>query len=103
MEVGKLFELPPLPLSAEVTDILAQSAAVRVERIVSAGQTTDWYDQHESELVALLQGEAVLAWEGGEETRLHTGDVLTIPPHKRHRVSYTSSQPPCVWLCVFWE
>ncbi|MPM74812.1 hypothetical protein SDC9_121801 [bioreactor metagenome] len=98
-----LFELPELPLDEELTTVLAGNGTVRVERIVSTGQTSGWYDQEEAEFVALLQGEAELAWSDGGVTRLQEGDTLTIPPHRRHQVSFTSVRPPCVWLCVFWR
>ena len=98
-----VYDLPPLTLSEEHTTILAENKTVRVERIVSTGQTTDWQTQQKSEFVALLQGRATLEFDGGGILPLAAGDTLTIPPHKRHRVSFTSAQPPCVWLCVFWE
>jgi len=98
-----LFELPSLPLSEELINVLLQTNSVRIERIVSTGQTSGWYDQDEHEFVALLQGEAELAWEDGTTTKLIAGDTIIIPQHKRHMVSYTSSQPPCIWLCVFWK
>lgn len=103
MEKMNLFDLPPLPLSEELTDVLAEGKDVRIERIVSTGQTTDWYDQEEFEFVSLLEGEAELTWEDGCKTRLIAGDTLFIAPHKIHRVSYTSTKPACVWLCVFWK
>ncbi|MEG0090798.1 MAG: cupin domain-containing protein [Oscillospiraceae bacterium] len=98
-----IFDLPPLPLAQELTTILAQNKCVRVERIVSTGQTSHWYDQVESELVVLLQGTATIEFEGGYLTELTGGDTLVIPPHKRHRVAFTSTQPACIWLCVFWK
>ncbi len=103
METHYLFDLPELPLAEELTQVLAEGKGVRVERIVSTGQVSGWYDQEEWEFVALLRGEAELTWEDGSVTRLGAGAALTIPPHRRHRVSHTSTQPPCVWLCVFWR
>lgn len=97
-----LFDLPQRPLSEELTEILAQDRKTRVERIVSTGQTTDWYDQTETEFVAVLQGEGDLEYEDGAIKKLKAGDWLVIPPHQRHRVCRTSTNPPCVWLCVFW-
>lgn len=102
MKFENLFALPPLPLEEELITSLAQSGEVRIERIVSTGQATDWYDQAEQEFVALLQGNARLQWEDGSETPLSKGDTMLIPAHKRHRVSYTSNEPACIWLCVFW-
>ena len=96
-----IYDLPPLPLSEELTTILAQSGNVRIERIVSTGQTSDWYDQNETEFVALLQGGAKIEFEDKTVT-MSGGDTLVIQPNERHRVTYTSSELPCIWLCVFY-
>lgn len=96
----------PEPAAAEMCEILARGRGCRVERIVSTGQTTpegQWYDQEQAEWVALLSGHAELMWEGGEKTPLKAGDWLLIPAHVRHRVSYTSAEPPCVWLAFFFD
>jgi len=96
-----IYDLPQLPLSEELTTILAQSNTVRIERIISTGQTSDWYDQCEIEFVALLQGNATIEFED-KTVDMSGGDTLVIQPHERHRVAYTSSEPPCIWLCVFY-
>ena len=96
-----IFDLPPLPLPEELTTILAENGNVRIERIISTGQTSDWYDQTETEFVVLLEGNAVVEFENRSST-MSKGDTLIIKPHERHRVSYTSSEPPCVWMCVFY-
>ena len=98
-----IFNLPELPLTEELTSVLAQSGKVRIERIVSTGQTSDWYDQDETEFVALLGGRAIIEYEDGKAIAMSRGDTLLIKPHERHRVSYTSNDPPCVWLCVFYQ
>jgi len=99
-----LFDLPdPLPDNEEFTELL-RSKHLRIERIVSSGQTTPagkWYDQDEDEWVALIQGKAVLEYENGEKLRLSAGDHAVLPAHCRHRVAYTSTNPPCIWLAVF--
>ena len=99
-----IFDLPvPLP-DDEVFTTLINSDEVRIERIVSTGQTTpegQWYDQDEDEWVMLLQGEAILEYETGEKLNLSAGDHILLPAHCRHRVAYTSYQPPCIWLAVF--
>ena len=97
-----LFDISGLPLAEEQTAVLVESSGVRIERIVSAGQGSDWYDQSETEFVALLEGNAVITYEDGATVAMAKGDTLVIKPHERHRVSYTSSEPPCVWLCVFY-
>ena len=96
-----IFDLPPLLLSEELTTVLAENGNVRIERIISTGQTSDWYDQTETEFVVLLEGNAVVEFEN-RNAAMSRGDTLTIKPHERHRVIYTSSEPPCVWLCVFY-
>ena len=96
-----LFDLPTLPLSEEMTTVLAEGGSVRIVRIISTGQTSGWYDQKETEFVAVLEGSATLEFEN-RSVIMSKGDTLLIKPHERHRVSFTSSQPPCVWLCVFY-
>ena len=85
-----LFNLPdPLPHNEDIID-LVRSDDIRIERIVSTGQTTpegQWYDQDEDEWVALIQGEAVLEYESGERLNLSAGDHVPpaspLPPPRR--------------------
>ncbi len=101
---NNIYLLPdPLP-NAEVLTDLVSSDAVRIERIVSNGQTTpenEWFDQDLDEWVVLIQGEAALEYKGGEQVRLNAGDHVLIPAHVRHRVVFTSREPPCIWIAVF--
>jgi cupin 2 domain-containing protein len=101
--MANLFELPkPLP-TEEWVETLAAGAENRIERIISTGQTTpvgQWYDQPQDEWVILLQGEARLSYADGSEQCLGAGDYVLIPAHRQHRVAYTSSDPPCIWLAV---
>ena len=99
-----LWKLPGALPEEELCEELFDQAPVRIERIVSAGQSSPegfWYDQQEHEWVALLSGEARLDVEG-KEVALRSGDTLFLPAHARHRILWTSTEPPCVWLCVFW-
>jgi len=96
-----IYDLPNIPLPEELTTVLAESGSVRIERIVSTGQASDWYDQSETEFVVLIEGNAVVEYDNGKKVAMTKGDTLLIKPHERHRVSWTSSEPPCVWLCVF--
>ena len=103
MSRGNLFQHMPTDLSEEVFETLAQSGAVKIERIVSRGHTSPpsgWYDQAQDEWVIVLQGSATLAFADGATVDLREGDYLTIPAHRRHRVASTSSQPETVWLAV---
>ena len=80
-----------------------KSGQVRIERIVSHGHVSPpgfWYNQDDWEYVAVLQGSAQLATES-EHITMNAGDWVLIPAHERHRVIYTSTEPPCVWLAVF--
>ncbi|MDE2899660.1 MAG: cupin domain-containing protein [Chloroflexota bacterium] len=98
-----LYDLPdPLPPDELFTDLIPD-AGVKIERIVSSGQSTpegQWYDEPRDEWVALLQGEATIAYDDGSEVTLQAGDHLLIPAHTRHRVAMTSESPPCIWLAV---
>lgn len=135
---------------------LADDDRVLIERIVSHGHTTDWYDQHFTEFCAVLSGEAHITFDidtnpdgdneeldassNGEDekmeqstdnddnrgnsndnkgdgikgdddepkvderttVKLGVGDYVVIPARVRHRVSWTSSQKPTVWIAVKW-
>jgi cupin 2 domain-containing protein len=101
--------LAGLPVSGkeELVQTLASSSHVRIERIVSTGQSSPegfWYDQPEQEWVVVLQGEAELAFDDSDEVvHLRAGDYLLIPAHKKHRVQWTSITEPTVWLAVFFS
>lgn len=102
-----LFTDLPVDLSKEIIEILAGGKNVRLERIVSHGQSSPegfWYDQDQAEWVIVLQGEAKLLIEGNAEPiPLQAGDHLTIPAHQRHRVKWTSPDRPTVWLALFYD
>lgn len=98
-----LFDLPKGLPEEEFFEALIPDQGILIERIISTGQVSPpnfWYDQERDEWVVMLQGEAILQWEDGTEQKLLPGDWVCIPAHKRHRVSYTSVNPPCVWLAV---
>ncbi|MDZ5724178.1 cupin domain-containing protein [Acetobacterium sp. K1/6] len=97
-----IYKLPGLPSDDEEVAILAQNDRVRIERIISTGQQSNWYDQEETEYVILLEGRAQLSFGENQTITLEKGDTLLIPPHQKHRVVYTSTDPPCIWLCVFY-
>ena len=94
-------------LPQEVTEILAESNFVRIEKIVSHGHASPagfWYDQEENEWVVVLQGRAKLRMEGEQESlEMGPGDCINIPAHRRHRVESTSERESTVWLAVFYK
>jgi len=99
-------DLPPTSAGDETIEQILKSGPLRIERIVSHGQISPedfWYDQHENEWLSVLQGEAKIAFADGTETHLKTGDCVFLPAHKKHRVTHTSTEPPCIWLAVFWQ
>ncbi|MCP4316697.1 MAG: cupin domain-containing protein [Hyphomicrobiales bacterium] len=105
VDVGNLFKaLPDGQSDEEIFDQLVSLPGARIERIVSAGQTTpkgDWYDQTDDEWVVLLAGAARLQIDGEtEERNLGIGDWLLLPAHCRHRVTWTQSSPATVWLAI---
>lgn len=108
MNKENLFGAGATPMSRieEEVSRLAGSAQVRIERIVSHGHASPpefWYDQEQNEWVALLAGEAILHFQQ-DDRRLHLrpGDHVTIAPHVRHRVDWTSPDQATIWLAVFY-
>ena len=96
--------MPARPLPDEVVDLLVERQDLRIERIVSTGQTTPeghWYDQETDEWVLIVTGAARLRIEGEQSDReLGEGEWILIPAHCRHRVTWTRAEPPTVWLAV---
>ncbi|MEZ8145635.1 cupin domain-containing protein [Enterovibrio norvegicus] len=103
---NNLLENLPNARNAEVFDEIVKHPFVRIERIVSRGQTipdTDWYDQDEHEWVTVLEGHAELAFEDGSRLTMRKGDQVTLPAHTKHRVSWTDPDQETVWLAVFYR
>lgn len=89
----------------ELTTILTETAGGRVELIVSSGQASPEgfvYDQDEDEWVMVLQGSSILEVDD-ELYELGVGDSLFLPKRTKHRIVFTSSNPACLWLAVFWR
>ena len=101
---GNLFASPPADREVEHFSVLAQLGDVRVERIVSFGQSSPpgfWYDQEHGEWVVVLRGSARLTIEGREQTvSLAPGDYVDLPARTRHRVDWTTPDEPTIWLAI---
>jgi cupin 2 domain-containing protein len=98
----EFFENIPQDSQEEIFQTLLSQDNVRVERIISYGQTTPedfWYDQAEDEMVMVLKGEAKILYEDGMEVSLQEGSFLIIPAHKKHQVTYTHNLT--IWLAIF--
>lgn len=101
-----LFANIPETLDHELTSEVLRDRSVRIERIVSRGQSSPpefWYDQTEHEWVVVLEGKATLTIEGRSSITLGPGDSLHLPPHTRHGVEWTDPQYATIWLAVFWK
>ena len=57
-----IFEIEKLPgiEEEEIVDILKENEDVKIERIISTGQVSDWMVQEKREYVLLIQGNAVI-------------------------------------------
>lgn len=101
--MNNIFNLPESVPTEELFETLLSTEGVVIERIISTGQTTpsgEWYDQNTGEWVILLQGEAKISYADGTTIKLRKGDYIFIPAHHKHRVEYTTSEPPCIWLAI---
>jgi cupin 2 domain-containing protein len=105
--IANLLSNIPDNLPAEqITEILS-APNLRIERIVSTGQASEegfWFDQDGPEWVILLRGSAGLLFESEDAPRrLGPGDYVHIPAHARHRVAWTDTDEPTVWLAVHYR
>ena len=96
----------PLNIQKEVTERIISNGNVRIERIISRGQSSPenfWYDQEENEWVILIKGRARLSfYDENKIVVLNEGDYLDIPAHKKHRVEWTDPDKETIWLAVFY-
>ncbi len=107
MKQGNIFgNLPAGQISHEVFETLISTEGSRIERIISTGQATpegEWMNQDRDEWVVLQQGAAALQFEGeGGKHDMKPGDWVEIPARQRHRVAWTASGQPTVWLAVYY-
>lgn len=104
MSIKNIFESINLDKNSEEFIEIFKSDDIKIERIVSNGQTSPkdfWYDQKENEFVLVLDGFAIIEFEDGE-IELKKGEFFNIKSHKKHRVKYTSLEEPTVWLAIFY-
>ncbi|CAE6952256.1 cupin domain-containing protein [Vibrio alginolyticus] len=101
-----LFANLPDDITEETFEDLLCHETLRIERIVSHGQTSPaegWYDQTEHEWVLVLKGAAELTFENGAVKRLEAGDHINIPAHTKHKVSWTDPGQATIWLALFYQ
>jgi cupin 2 domain-containing protein len=99
-----LFTNLPTDLPDELFTTLLDATNLRIERIISQGHASPEgysYDQDQHEWIVVLKGAARLSIEG-ETKELKPGDYINIPAHQKHRVDWTTSDEPTIWLAVFY-
>ncbi len=106
MKIKNIFNDIPSNLSKEILDEIILTDKIRIERIISKGQTSPenfWYDQEENEWVIVIKGKAKLKIIDEDELiELNEGDYINIPSHKKHRVEWTDPEIETIWLAVFY-
>jgi len=105
-ELGNIFESLPEDIGKEIFSELVRGDSFKIERIVSKGHyspASGWYDQAENEWVAVLKGEAKIAFEDGAEVHLTAGSYLTILARTKHKVTWTTPDTETIWLAVHYQ
>ena len=101
---GNLFDRIAIEAAEEELRTLLARPGLKIERIVSTGQASPpgfWYDQSWDEWVLLVSGSAAIEFAESEPpSTLRPGDYLHIPARRRHRVAWTSTREPAVWLAI---
>ncbi len=103
VEPVNIYKQIPDNLSEEVFEVLAQSKAVKIERIISKGHKspgTGWYDQEQNEWVLVLKGNASICFEDETVIDLKEGDYINMSAHRKHRVISTSAITETIWLAI---
>jgi cupin 2 domain-containing protein len=81
---------------------------IRIERIVSNGQKSEknfWYEQEENEFVLLVVGHAILEIKEDNQIKsieLIKNEYINIKAGVKHRVKYTDTKNPTIWLAIFY-
>jgi cupin 2 domain-containing protein len=89
--------------SSEIFEVLIENKYFKIERILSFGQGTpenEWLSESTDEWVVLLQGESEILFENNIQCSLKGGDYVFIPSETKHKVTFTTENPPCIWLAV---
>jgi len=106
MKKSNIFENIPTNLKEELFENIILKDALKIERIISKGHTTDefdWYEQESSEWVIVLKGQAILSFEKSEDVSLNEGDYINIEAFIKHRVSWTKPDEETIWLAVYYK
>ncbi len=103
--MANIFSDIPTEIANEIFEDIIVTDKLRIERIVSKGQTspdTGWYNQCENEWLIVLSGYGIIEYISGVKVTLQQGDYLHIKAHEQHRVIETSLDEATVWLAIFY-
>jgi mannose-6-phosphate isomerase-like protein (cupin superfamily) len=102
-EVANLLAGLPAARRAEAFTAILSRPGIRLERIVSQGQSTPEgapMVQALDEWVLLLEGEAKMRIEDSAEFSIGPGDHLLIAAGQKHWVTWTAKDRATVWLAL---
>jgi len=102
-EVANLLAKLPAAKRVEAFTELLSRPGMRLERIVSRGQSTPEEEpmvQQQDEWVLLLEGAAGIRIEDSAEVSLKPGDHLLIARGQKHWVTWTAKDRATVWLAL---
>lgn len=102
-KIENLLEKLPAAKRAEAFSELLDRPGIRIERIVSRGQSTPEDTpmlQDHDEWVLLLEGAAGMRIEDSAEMTLAPGDHLLIAAGQKHWVTWTAKDRVTVWLAA---
>lgn len=85
MKMYNIFDKLVFFKDREIEETIFENEKIRLVRTASLGQSTDYYDQEELEIVKIEEGSARLEIEG-EIVDLKKGDILEIYPHQIHKI-----------------
>lgn len=106
MKQQNFFSNIPENLSEEIIETILTHNNIRIERIISKGQSSPedfWYDQTENEWILVLAGKAMIKFEDESIITLHKSDYLLIPANQKHRVEWTDPEQHTIWLAIFFS
>jgi len=98
---GNIFANLPGAKDKEIFQTLLARKNLKIERIISRGQTTGWLSDARDEWVIVLKGAGHLRFREGERlVKLKVGDYVYIPGNTEHRVEWTAVRKKTLWLAV---
>lgn len=105
LKLGNIYSKIPSRKDKEIFQVILQNKKLKIERIVSQGQTTDkgkWLKDARNEWVIVLKGAGKLRFQKDNRLiQLKAGDYILIPVNTAHRVEWISLREKTIWLAVY--